>query len=190
MSASLYFYYSSMNAGKSSHLLQAAFNYRQGGATVQLLSPSIDDRSAVGKISSRVGLEADSEVFNRETDLSNILDDKCNCVLIDEAQFMTKEQVDTVAFFVDIYNIPVLCYGLKVDFTGNLFEGSSRLLCQADNICEIKSICSEQNCFSKATHVLRLDANGKAVKSGEQVIIGDSQYRSVCRKHFYSNFMG
>ena len=185
--AQLYFYYSSMNAGKSTSLLQSSYNYRERGMNTFVLTASIDDRAGVGKVASRIGLEVEAQIFNATDDVANMIADahakqKQHCILVDEAQFLSKEQVKQLTYVVDIIGIPVLCYGLKTDFQGELFKGSQYLLAWADKLVELKTIC---HCGRKANMVMRLDANGKAMKEGEQVEIGGNEsYESVCRKHF------
>ncbi|MGB7329278.1 MAG: thymidine kinase [Rubripirellula sp.] len=185
--AKLYFYYSTMNAGKSTILLQSSYNYRERGMNTLLLAPEIDNRMGAGKVSSRIGINADAEVFNTADNLFVIVDHENNrapihCVLIDEAQFLTKRQVRQLSDVCDNLNIPVLAYGLRTDFQGNLFEGSDALLAWADTLSEIKTIC---HCGSKATMVLRMDDSGRVVKEGQQVQIGGNErYVPVCRKHF------
>jgi len=185
--AQLYFYYSSMNAGKSTSLLQSSYNYRERGMNSLVMTPAIDDRAGVGKVASRMGIEAEAQIFTGDEDLIELISknnqqEKVHCVLIDEAQFLTKEQVKQLTYVVDIIGIPVLCYGIRSDFQGELFTGSHYLLAWADKLVELKTIC---HCGRKANMVLRLDAHGKAVKEGEQVEIGgNDSYESVCRKHF------
>lgn len=185
--AQLYFYYSSMNAGKSTSLLQSSYNYRERGMNTFVLTASIDDRAGVGKVSSRIGLEVEAQVFSDKDDIAKMINDahskqKQHCILVDEAQFLSKEQVKQLTYIVDIIGIPVLCYGLKTDFQGELFTGSQYLLAWADKLVELKTIC---HCGRKANMVVRLDANGNVLKEGEQVEIGGNEsYESVCRKHF------
>ncbi|WP_100550936.1 thymidine kinase [Caedibacter taeniospiralis] len=185
--AKLHFYYSTMNAGKSTTLLQSDYNYRERGMNTLLFTPSIDNRFGVGKISSRIGLQADALRYDQTTDLNqvviNVLQSiKLHCILIDEAQFLTKAQVLQLTDIVDELNIPVLAYGLRNDFQAEPFEGSKYLLTWADQLIEIKTICY---CGKKATHVLRLDENGQVIKDGEQLQIGGNErYVSVCRWHF------
>lgn len=185
--AKLYFYYSSMNAGKSTVLLQSSYNYRERGMNTLVLTPEVDTRSDEGKVSSRIGLEADALTFSH---LDNLLEiarqaheqNPVHCVLVDEAQFLTKRQVRQLSDIADRLDIPVLTYGLRTDFQGNLFEGSMHLLAWADNLSEIKTIC---HCGRKATMVMRLDDKGNPVHDGDQVKIGGNErYTSVCRKHF------
>jgi thymidine kinase len=184
--AKLYFYYASMNAGKSTNLLQADFNYRERGMRTVLLTAAIDDRFAKGTISSRIGLTADAIAFDRDTDLiATVLregESRPACVLVDEAQFLTASQVDQLATLADVHNVPVLAYGLRTDFLGSLFEGSARLLAIADSLVEIKSVCA---CGRKATMNLRVDASGRAVAAGAQTEIGGNDlYIALCRRHF------
>ncbi|WEM43158.1 thymidine kinase [Photobacterium sp. DA100] len=185
--AQMYFYYSAMNAGKSTTLLQSSFNYRERGMTPVIFTAAIDDRYGKGKVSSRIGLQEDAELFTTSDDLYARLQDmnatkKVDCVLIDECQFLTKEQVYQLTEVVDKLNIPVLCYGLRSDFRGELFEGSRYLLAWADKLVELKTIC---HCGRKANMVIRQDASGKAIADGDQVEIGgNDRYVSVCRKHY------
>ncbi len=163
--AKLYFYYSSMNAGKSTALLQSSYNYRERGMNTLVLAPKLDDRYGVGKVSSRIGLETEAINFDQTDDLLDIVnnaieDDPLHCVLIDEAQFLTKDQVFQVGEVTDQLNIPVLAYGLRTDFQGEPFEGSKYLLAWSDNLKELKAIC---DCGKKATMVLRLDEDGNTV---------------------------
>ena len=185
--AKLYFYYASMNAGKSTTLLQAAFNYRERGMRVSLWPAAIDDRPGFGAISSRIGLSSDANRFAPDTDiLEHVLEEhshgRVDCVLIDEAQFLTEEQVWQCARLSDETGTPVVCYGLRTDFQGKLFPGSAALLGIADSLVELKAICE---CGRKATMNLRVDEHGKAVKAGEQTEIGgNDRYVALCRKHF------
>ena len=184
--AQMYFYYSAMNAGKSTTLLQSSFNYRERGMTPVIFTAAIDDRYGKGKVSSRIGLQEEAELFNASDDLYARMQDmnsakKVDCVLIDECQFLTKEQVYQLTEVVDKLHIPVLCYGLRSDFRGELFEGSRYLLAWADKLVELKTIC---HCGRKANMVIRQDASGKAIADGDQVEIGgNDRYVSVCRKH-------
>jgi len=184
--AKLYFYYSSMNAGKSTALLQSSYNYRERGMNTLIMAPEFDDRYGVGRVTSRIGLEAEATTFTGSDDLLAIVSHCCereplHCVLIDEAQFLTKQQVFQLGEVTDGLNIPVLAYGIRTDFQGEPFEGSRYLLAWCDNLKELKAIC---HCGSKATMVLRLDANGNAITEGKQVEIGgNDRYVSVCRKH-------
>lgn len=189
--AKLYFYYSSMNAGKSTALLQSSYNYQERGMRTYLLTPEIDDRYDVGKVTSRIGLDADAYVFNKSENLMALVSvqtekSAISCVMVDEAQFLTKDQVWALSRVSDELDIPVLAYGLRTDFMGEPFPGSKYLLAWADNLKEIKAICY---CGRKATMVLRIDESGKPVTSGEQVVIGgNDQYESVCRRHFAERF--
>lgn len=185
--AKLYFYYSTMNAGKSTTLLQSAYNYVERDMNVQLYTASIDDRFGVGKITSRIGISQPANLFHQQTNLfdeiqAHLQKEPLHCVLLDEAQFLTKEQIYQLSDVVDKLNIPVLCYGIRTDFQGNLFEGSQYLLAWADQLEELKTICY---CGRKANFVLRLNANGEVVKDGEQIQIGgNDSYLSVCRRHY------
>ena len=185
--AKLYFYYAAMNAGKSTILLQSSYNYQERGMNTFLLTPAIDTRFGVGKIRSRIGIEAPATVFTPTDDLRSIVLDAhsespVSCVLVDEAQFLTQGQVRQLTDVADQAEIPVLCYGLRTDFQGKLFEGSCALLGWADDLIEIKTIC---HCGRKATMVLRLDASGAPVSEGAQVEIGgNDRYVSVCRRHY------
>ena len=168
-------------------LLQSDYNYRERGMHTLLLTPKIDDRAGKNKIGSRIGLSSEATGFSQTTDLFNIIKKehnkkKLHCILVDEAQFLTKKQVYQLSEAVDQLNIPVLAYGIRNDFQAEPFEGSKYLLAWADNLIEIKTIC---HCGKKATHVLRHDENGKVLKTGSQVQIGGNDcYTAVCRKHF------
>lgn len=185
--AKLYFYYSSMNAGKSTSLLQSAYNYQERGMTPLLLTAEIDNRYSVGKVTSRIGLEAGAHLFNQDNNLFEMVSEQnenetIDCVLIDESHFLSKEQVKQLGQVVDTLDIPVLCYGIRTDFRGELFPGSKYLLAWADNLNELKTVC---HCGRKATMVVRLDRDGKVVSDGDQVVIGgNNQYQSMCRRHF------
>lgn len=185
--AKLYFYYSAMNAGKSTVLLQSSYNYHERGMRTLILAPELDDRFQSGKVTSRIGIEADAVTFNTADNLLTMAlrthaQEPIHCVLVDEAQFLTKIQVRQLSEICDGHEIPVLTYGLRTDFQGNLFEGSQHLLAWADSLVEIKTIC---HCGNKATMVLRIDEKGRAIKDGSQVQIGGNErYQSVCRKHF------
>ena len=191
--AKLYFYYSSMNAGKSTALLQSSYNYRERGMRTVVLAPDLDNRYGGGKVTSRIGIEADAITFKENDNLLTIVEAACDpdpvhCVLIDEAQFLTKEQVFQLGEVTDKLDIPVLAYGLRTDFRGEPFEGSKYLLAWSDNLKELKAIC---HCGSKATMVVRYDENGKAVKRGSQIEIGgNDRYVSMCRKHFKEKIYG
>ncbi|MBY0619747.1 thymidine kinase [Sphingomonas ursincola] len=185
--AKLYFYYASMNAGKSSTLLQAAFNYAERGMRAMLWTAAFDDRYGAGQITSRIGLKAPAHLFEPETDIFaavalDLASAPLDCVLIDEAQFLTKAQVFQCARICDELRIPVLCYGLRTDFQAELFPGSAQLLAIADHLVELKAVCE---CGAKATMNLRVDAAGHAVKQGAQTEIGgNDRYIALCRKHF------
>ncbi len=191
--AKLYFYYSAMNAGKTTLLLQSAWNYRERGMRPLLFSPTLDDRYAVGRITSRIGLHADAQAFTAETDLlhavhSELEQDPVHCVLVDECQFLSREQVYQLSEVVDQLNIPVLCFGLRTDFQGELFSGSKHLLAWADELQELKTICHTGR---KATMVVRVDEHGYALREGSQVEIGGNErYVSVSRKEFKAVFAG
>ncbi|MCM2371741.1 thymidine kinase [Aporhodopirellula aestuarii] len=203
--AKLYFYYSAMNAGKSTMLLQSSYNYRERGMHTLILSPELDTRFGSGKVASRIGIASDSVTFTPADNLKIVfqsyLDGEAgappesagkpasmpnasalHCVLVDEAQFLTRAQVRQLSDICDWYDTPVLAYGLRTDFQGNLFEGSEALLAWSDSLVEIKTIC---HCGRKATMVLRIDAEGKTIKDGSQIQIGgNDRYVSVCRRHF------
>lgn len=185
--AQLYFYYSAMNAGKSTVLLQSSYNYKERGMETMLLTPEADERAGKGKIASRIGLSADATCFSTEDDLFEIIEShhrakQTACVLIDEAQFLTRSQVEQLSAVADDIGIPVLCYGIRTDFKGNLFEGSAALLGWADNLVELKTIC---HCGRKATMNLRVDEDGKVIKDGDQLQIGGNEsYIAMCRRHF------
>tara|TARA_Y100000815_G_scaffold1380_1_gene1177 strand:- start:116 stop:709 length:594 start_codon:yes stop_codon:yes gene_type:complete len=185
--AKLYFYYASMNAGKSTTLLQADFNYRERGMRTMLFTAAIDDRSGAGTIGSRIGLEAGAIPFGADTDILAAVTDALDegtvaCVFVDEAQFLTAAQVDQLAVLCDEHDVPVLAYGLRTDFQGELFPGSARLLAIADALVEIKSVC---DCGRKATMNLRVDAAGNPIREGEQTEIGGNErYVAMCRRHF------
>ena len=185
--AKLHFFYSTMNAGKSTALLQSNHNYKESNLKTLLFVPkSIADKSN-GKIISRIGLEADAIIVNNEydfyTEISKKQSEKISCIFVDEAQFLTKKQVHGLGKISDELNIPVMTYGIRTDFRGELFEGSQELLALADNLKELKTICSE--CDKKATMVVRLDSNGKILLEGEKILIGGNEiYKTLCRKHF------
>ncbi|WP_394128760.1 thymidine kinase [Shewanella maritima] len=185
--AQLYFYYSAMNAGKSTSLLQSSYNYRERGMHTLVMTASIDDRYGKGKVASRIGIQTDAQVFGSKDDLVDLIatahaQQAIHCVLVDESQFLSKEQVKQLTKVVDEFDIPVLCYGLRTDFQGELFTGSQYLLAWADKLVELKTIC---HCGRKANMVVRLDGDGKPMREGEQVAIGGNEsYESVCRKHF------
>jgi thymidine kinase len=185
--AKLYFYYSSMNAGKSTSLLQSSYNYQERGMNTLVLAPELDNRHGVGKVTSRIGLETDAKAFTPEHDLLNLIstahaNNALHCVLVDEAQVLTRDQVYQLSEVTDSLDIPVLTYGLRTDFRGEPFEGSKYLLAWSDNLRELKAIC---HCGAKATMVIRLDESGNPVKEGSQVEIGgNDRYVSLCRRHF------
>lgn len=182
--AKLHFYYSAMNAGKSTTLLQSSYNYRERGMKTLLLTPAIDDRFGASKIASRIGLEEEAVSFDKEANLFDVVKKHphIKCVLLDEAQFLTKAQVWQLTDVADTLGIPVLAYGLRTDFRGDTFEGSQYLLAWAEDLMEIKTIC---HCGRKATMNIRMDEHGKKVKEGAQIVIGGNErYVAVCRKHF------
>ena len=191
--AKLYFNYSSMNAGKSTMLLQANHNYQERGMSTIIYTSSVDDRYGKKEIVSRIGLKAESNIFSSDTNIYEEVisfnkDKRVDCVLIDEAQFLSKDQVAQLGQIVDDLDIPVLTFGIRTDFKGNLFEGSKYLLAWADNLKEIKTVC---HCGRKATMVLRLDENGNVLETGDQIEIGGNEkYVSICRKHFYEKNIG
>ncbi len=180
--AKLYFYYSTMNAGKSTALLQAAHNYSERGLTTLLFTAHLEDRPE-GQISSRIGIYSKAQHFDRQTDFWAVCTAKsCDCILLDEAQFLSQEQVHQLAKVVDEANVPVLCYGLRTDFRGDLFPGSAALLAWADNLTELKTICF---CGKKATMVVRVALDGSVECQGSQVEVGgNKRYIPFCRKHF------
>ena len=188
--AKLYFNYSTMNAGKTTVLLQAAHNYSERGMNPFLLTANADTRSGIGVIKSRIGLKKSAQTFSQSVDLINIVKEanskkSISCVFVDEAQFLTEQQVWQLAKVVDDLKIPVLCFGLRVDFQGNLFPGSKCLLSIADELKEVKTIC---HCGKKATMVIR-QLNGKTVIDGDQVQIGGNEsYTSLCRRHWLKEF--
>jgi thymidine kinase len=191
--AKLHFYYSAMNAGKTTTLLQSSYNYRERGLKTMLFKPIIDVRDGRGNIYSRIGLKSDAIEFDGHYDFYEFLKTHClsyekpACILIDEAQFMTKAQVLQLTKIVDKLGVPVLCYGLRTDFMGEPFEGSQYLLALAEELSEIKTIC---HCGRKATMNIRIDGNGRPVRQGEQVEIGgNDRYISTCRRHFYDDNM-
>ena len=190
--AKLYFSYSAMNAGKTTILLQASHNYGERGMNTLLLTAQLDHRAGAGVIASRIGLSSTAETFANETDLISVVRtaheaNALSCVLVDEAQFLTAAQVWDLAHVADKMKIPVMCYGLRTDFQGNLFEGSATLLAVADNLREIRTIC---HCGSKATMVVRQTDGGDVIREGDQIEIGGNEkYVSLCRKH-WSEVMG
>ena len=189
--AKLYFYYAAMNAGKSTLLLQADFNYRERGMETMLYTASIHDRGGFGMIHSRIDLTAQANTYDDSTDLRAEVEDELkkrhlHCILVDEAQSLTRDQVIQLASICDDLGIPVLAYGLRTDFQANLFEGSSALLAIADTLVELKAVCE---CGRKATMNLRIDSEGRAVRQGEQTEIGgNDRYVALCRRHFMERF--
>jgi len=185
--AKLYFYYSTMNAGKSTALLQSSHNYRERGMRTLVYTAALDRRGG-GRVHSRIGLESEARHFAPDTELFREIEaahsrEPVSCVLLDEAQFLTRQQVEDLAMVVDRLSIPVLCYGLRTDFRGELFAGSARLLALADELAELKTIC---HCGRKATMVIRVGADGRAEQAGEQVEIGGNErYVSLCRRHYF-----
>jgi thymidine kinase len=186
--AKLYFYYAAMNAGKSTTLLQADFNYRERGMETMLWTAKLDDRAGVGTIGSRIALNAPANTFTADIDLFEEVSEErkrrgLHCVLIDEAQFLTRAHVEQLCRLADEGGIPILCYGLRTDFQGNLFEGSAALLALADTLVELKAVC---DCGRKATMNLRVDEQGHAVAAGAQTEIGgNDRYVALCRRHFF-----
>lgn len=185
--AKLFFNYSTMNAGKSTVLLQASHNYREHGMDTYLLTAQLDDRAGPGRIASRIGIGSDADIFASDDDLFEMIRSRHTqkaiaCVFVDEAQFLSRDQVWQLARVVDDLNLPVLCYGLRVDFRGELFPGSATLLALADEMREVRTIC---RCGRKATMVIRQDETGRAILDGEQVQIGGNEtYVSLCRRHW------
>ena len=185
--AKLYFHYSTMNAGKSTALLQASHNYREGGMATYLLTAQFDTRAGEGRIASRIGIGEPADTFNPDEDMvakvsARLAQGPVACVFIDEAQFLTRDQVWQLARVVDDLGVPVMCYGLRVDFRGELFPGSAALLALADEMREVRTICA---CGKKATMVVRKGPDGRALKDGAQVLIGGNEtYVSLCRRHW------
>ena len=185
--AKLYFHYSTMNAGKSTVLLQAAHNYVERGMTPYLITAQFDNRAGDGRIASRIGIGQDADTFSPDEDLFDKIETRlrsgpCACIFIDESQFLSNDQVWQLARAVDDLGVPIMCYGLRVDFQGMLFPGSATLLALADEMREVRTIC---HCGKKATMVVRLDAEGKAIREGAQVQIGGNEtYVSLCRRHW------
>jgi thymidine kinase len=186
--AKLYFYYAAMNAGKSTTLLQADFNYRERGMETMLWTANLDNRAGIGTIGSRIALSAPASTFSADINLfdaivQELLKRKLDCILIDEAQFLTRDHVLQLCRISDELKIPVLCYGLRTDFQANLFPGSAALLALADSLIELKAVCE---CGRKATMNLRVDAEGHAVAAGAQTEIGgNDRYVALCRRHFF-----
>jgi thymidine kinase len=191
--AKLYFNYSTMNAGKSTMLLQAAYNYQERGMRTVAFIAALDDRAGRGKIASRIGLEMSGTPFDATDDLYAMVDrlhaeEPLACIFVDEAQFLSREQVWQLAHVVERLGIPVMAYGLRTDFHGRLFPGSQELLTIADELREVRTIC---HCGRKATMVVRLDAAGKVVREGAQIEIGGSdKYVSLCRRHWEAAMTG
>ncbi len=185
--AKLYFNYSTMNAGKTTVLLQASHNYIERGMQTYLLTTALDDRAGVGRIESRIGIGADADTHTHDTDLFEMIKIRldagpCACVFLDEVHFMTDAQIWQLARVVDELNVPVMCYGLKVDFLGRLFPASATLLAVADELREVRTIC---HCGRKATMVVRLGPDGKALTDGDQLVVGGNEsYVSLCRRHW------
>jgi thymidine kinase len=185
--AKLYFHFSAMNAGKSTLLLQAAYNYSERGMAAMLFTAALDDRAGQGRIASRIGLEAPARTYGPEDDLfaaiqERLAHEQLHCIFVDEAQFLTEDQVWQLARVADRLGLPVMCYGLRTDFRGELFPGSRALLAIADHLREIRTLC---RCGRKATMVVRLGPDGKVVRHGEQVFIGgEDRYVSLCRPHW------
>jgi thymidine kinase len=191
--AKLYFYYASMNAGKSTTLLQADFNYRERGMHTMVWTAALDDRFGQGFVASRIGLKTEAHKFEPETDmLASIKEEHGRkplaCVMVDEAQFLSRDQVIQLADVADKLGIPVLCYGLRTDFQAQLFPGSAALLGLADALIELKAVCE---CGRKSTMNLRVDAKGNAVREGQQTEIGgNDRYVALCRKHYLEKVRG
>ena len=184
----LYFYYAAMNAGKSTVLLQSSYNYQERGMRTMLFAPVVDQRAGIGRVASRIGLSSDANPFTSTDDLyKNVLTEHTEegalaCVLVDEAQFLTRKQVEQLCRVADELGIPVLCYGLRTDFQAQLFEGSAALLALADDLIELKTIC---HCGRKATMNLRVGPDGKGLKEGVQIEIGGNErYVAMCREHY------
>ena len=182
-----------MNAGKSTTLLQADFNYRERGMETMLWTAALDNRYGQGYVSSRIGLKAEAHKFDPDTDIAATIAVEHSgrplaCVMVDEAQFLSRAQVFQLAYVADVVGIPVLCYGLRTDFQAELFPGSAALLGIADSLVELKAVCE---CGRKSTMNLRVDANGNAVKEGAQTEVGgNDRYIALCRKHFMEKVRG
>ncbi len=185
--ASLIFTYAAMNAGKSASLLTAAHNYKERGMGVLVLKPAIDTRDSKGEIVSRIGIRQDANIITKDMDIFEFYkwaaaQKDIHCVFVDEAQFLTTEKVYQLSRIVDVYNVPVMAYGLRTDFKGNLFEGSQALMAIADKLVELKGVC---HCGKKATMVARVTEEGLPITDGSQIEIGDTdRYVSLCRKHW------
>jgi len=185
--AKLHFFYSTMNAGKSTSLLQSNHNYKENSLDTIIFLPNETSKLSKGQIVSRIGLKAKAVIANKEFNFLNYIKlnktKNLSCILIDEAQFLSKEQVRQLGQVADKLNYPVMCYGIRTDFRGELFEGSAELLALADNLIELKTICSL--CSRKATMVVRKDENGKIVTEGSKIVVGGNDiYMPVCRKHY------
>jgi thymidine kinase len=185
--AKLHFFYSTMNAGKSTSLLQSNHNYKENGLDTMIFLPNETSKLSKGQIVSRIGLKAKAVIANKDFNFINFIKDNksenLSCILIDEAQFLTKNQVRQLGQVADRLNYPVMCYGIRTDFRGELFEGSAELLALADNLIELKTICSL--CSRKATMVVRKDDSGKVMTEGSKVVVGGNDiYMPVCRKHY------
>ena len=190
--AKLYFHYSTMNAGKSTVLLQASHNYHERGMQTYLLTAAIDKRAGLARIASRIGISEASETFEQSENLFekiklHLVNSECACILVDESHFLTKEQVWQLTNVVDNLEIPVMCFGLRVDFRGELFPGSATLLALADEMREVRTIC---HCGKKATMVIRSDEHGNVINDGDQIQIGGNEtYTSLCRRHWRDAFL-
>ena len=191
--AKLYFYYSAMNAGKTTNLLQSNYNYAERGMNTLVLKPRIDNRAGESRVRSRIGLEADAIDVGPEVDLRQLVvregrEQAVHCVLVDEAQFLSAQQVGQLTEVVDTLDIPVLAYGLRTDFLGELFEGAKLLLALADELREIKTVC---HCGRKAIMTVRFDGKGRPMRAGDQIQIGGNEtYISMCRRHFKESLQG
>jgi thymidine kinase len=191
--AKLYFHYATMNAGKSTMLLQASYNYQERGMDTVILIAAFDDRAGRGRISSRIGLESDGIAFDPQDDLFHLIqtlrtERNLACVFVDEAQFLSPQQVWQLARVADYLHLPVMAYGLRTDFQGKLFPGSQELLAIADELREVRTIC---HCGRKATMVVRLDAQGQVIREGAQVDVGGNEkYVSFCRRHWEEKMRG
>ena len=189
MMAALHFIYSTMNAGKSTALLQASHGYRERGLETMVFTSSQDDRYGESEVVSRVGLRTPAHTYSATDNILNMVQDeneknKLSCILIDEAQFLTKDQVQQLGQIVDEMNITVMAYGIRTDFQGELFDGSKYLLAWADRLKELRAVC---HCGKKATMIVRVNDDGEILREGEQIDIGGNEkYLSLCRKHFYS----
>jgi len=184
--AKLHFHYSTMNAGKSTALLQASYNYIEQGMETMLFIAALDDRAGKGRIGSRIGLSAEASMFGPDSDIFAMVTERLrggpvHCVFVDEAQFLTEQQVWQLARVADRLGVPVMAYGLRTDFRGRLFPGSEALLAIADELREVRTIC---RCGRKATMVVRLGPDGKVLHRGAQIVIGAAQYVSLCRRHW------